>query len=143
MQLAFDGIIKKAVDGEIATAGVSDGIAENDISRMASVLVIGFGSEGGDLELVIVFENDDDTKFAADGNSAWEKFFDLVGKSRSDNVIIARFAAEEIIANTPADPIGGEAGLLEAADDLSGGFGHRVPDKRNHEWTRINTNESR
>jgi hypothetical protein len=33
--------------------------------------------------------------------------------------------------------------LLEAADDLSGGFGHRVRDKRNHEWTRINTNESR
>jgi len=135
MQLAFDGIIKKAVDGEIAAAGVSDGISKNDISGMASVLVIGFGSEGGDLELVIVFENDDDAKFAADGNSAWEKFFDLVVKSGGDNVIITWFATEEIIANTAVDLIGGEAGLLEAADDLIGGFGHRVPDKRNYDWT--------
>lgn len=140
MQFALDWIIKKAVHGKVAAAGVSDGIAKNDIGRMASILVIGFGAKGGDLELVIVFENDNDAEFAADGNGALEKFFDLVGQGGGDDVIIPGFAAEKEIANATADPIRGEAGVLETADDLSGGFGHRVPIRETtngHESTRM------
>ena len=124
VQFTLDRIIEEAVDSKIAAAGVGDGIPENDKFGMASILVIGFSAKGGDLELVIVFEDDNHAEFATDGNSAFEKLFDLVGQSGGDDVVIARFAAEEIIANAAADPIGGEASLLEAAHDLSGGFGH-------------------
>jgi hypothetical protein len=122
MQFAFDGIIEEAVDGEIAAAGVGDGVAKNDIGWMASILIIGFGAKGGDLELVIVFENDDDAKFASDGNGAWEEIFDLVGQSGGDDIVIARFAAKKKVANATADPISGEAGLLEALDNVSSDF---------------------
>src|SRR5690242_17579038 len=132
MQLPLDGIIEEAVDGEIAAACVCHGVPKDDVRRMASVLIIGFGAKGGHLELVIVFKNNDDAEFAADGNGALEKLLDLVGQSGGDDVVIARFAAEEEIANATADPIGGEAGLLQATDNLSGGFGHQVPNKRNH-----------
>jgi len=135
MQFALDGIEEEAVDGKIATACVGDGIAKNDIGWVASILIIGFSAKGGDLELVIVFENNDDAEFAADGDGAFEKTFDLVGESRGDDVVITRFAAQEVIANAAANPIGGEAGFLETLDDLSRSFGHHVADKRNYEWT--------
>jgi hypothetical protein len=130
MQFAFDGIEEEAVDCKIATACVGDGVAKNDIGWVASILIIGFGAKGGDLELVIVFENNDDAEFAADRNGAWEKVLDLIGKSGGDDVVIARFAPEEKVANAATNPIGGEAGLLEALDDLSGGFGERLQRRR-------------
>ena len=140
VQLALDGIEEEAIDGEIATAGVSDGVAKNDIGGMATIQIIGFGAKGGDLELVIVFEDDDDAEFASNGNGARKEIFDLVRQSGGDDVVILRLAAEEIVTNAAADPIGGEAGLLKALNDLNGGFGHPGPLRKTtngHESIRI------
>jgi hypothetical protein len=127
VQFPLDRIVEEAVDGEVAAASVSDSIAKNDVGWMASVLVIGFSTKSGDLKLKIVFEDNYDAEFAADRNGAFEKLFDFVRESGGDDVIVAGLAAEEKIANAAADPIGGKAGLLEATDDLSGGFGHSGP----------------
>src|SRR5215831_4768128 len=141
MQFPLDRIEEEAVYCKVPTTSVRYRIAENDVGRMASILIIGFGAKCGDLELVIVLEDDYNAKFAPDWNCMLEKLFDLVGQGRSDNVVIARFAAEQIITNAAADPKRRITGLLKASDDLSGSFGHQDPYKRNHEETRINTNE--
>ncbi len=70
VQLSGDGVEEQAVDGEIAPAGVGLGIGERDVLGMTSVLVIGLGAIGGDLEFMTGFEDNDDAELAANGNSA-------------------------------------------------------------------------
>jgi hypothetical protein len=172
VQLLRDGVEEKAVDGEIAAGGVGLGVAEGDLFRMAAVLVIGLGAEGGDLEFAAGIEDDEDAELAADGNGAREKGLDLGGESGGGDVVVLGIAAEEAVADAAADPVRGVAGRLEAADDAGGEVGQgrvhseelnhkdttdtkaefvltqRRKDARtqrgnlNHEWTQIHTEQA-
>jgi hypothetical protein len=120
VQLLRDGIKEEAVDGEVAAAGVGLGVAEGDLFRAAAILVVGFGAEGGDLEFMAGFKDDDDTEFAADGKGAAKEALDLGGQGGGGDVVVLGFAAQETVADAAADPVRGEAGRLEAADDVGG-----------------------
>ena len=74
--------------------GVSGGISKNHLLWMPPILVIGFGSKGGDLELLLTFEDDHHAKLSSNGNSSFKERLDLVGQSRSHDVIITRLASE-------------------------------------------------
>ena len=125
VQLFAHGVVEQAVDGEVAAAGVGHGVAEHDAARAAAILVIGLGPESGDLEGLAVFDHHHNAELASDGQCAPEKAFDLLRQGGGDDVVIARRAAEQEVAHAAADPESGEAGLLQAADDvqrrLSGG----------------------
>jgi hypothetical protein len=123
VQLSGDGVEEQAVDGEIAPAGVGLGVAEGDVLGMAAILVIGLGAEGGHLEFMAGFEDNDDAEFAAHGNGARKKGFNLGGQGGGRDVVILGFAAEKAVADAAADPVRGVAGRLKSADDAGGEAG--------------------
>ena len=54
----------------------------------------------------------------ADGDGRLEQFLDLFRPRVRGDVVILRFASEQKIAHAAADPERGEAGRLQAADNV-------------------------
>ncbi len=106
--------------------GIGHGIAKDDALGTAPVLIIRFRAEGGDLELLVFFENDYDAELASDGDSPGKELFDLIRQSRGGHVVIRWVTAKEIIADTAADPKSGKAGFLKALDDSESKVTDRV-----------------
>ena len=77
-QFLLDWIIKQTVDGKVTSSRIRSGIAKADRLRMAAVAVIGFGAEGGHLELVVRLDNYQDPKFTANRDGPREQCFDLL-----------------------------------------------------------------
>jgi hypothetical protein len=63
------------------------------------------------------FQDHQHAELASDWYGALERLFDLLRQGRGGDIVIARRAAEQEITNAPADPKGGETGLLQAAHD--------------------------
>ena len=84
---------------------------------MPAILVIRFGAEGGDLELLFPFDHDHHPELAPDGNGVLEELLDLLRQGGGGDVVIARLAAQQEIAHAAAHPEGGEPGALQPADD--------------------------
>ena len=118
-------IVKKPVDGEIAAERVGFRAGENDFLRPPAVAVFRLGAKGGDLELLLVLDDDHHPEFFPDWNGFLEKFFNLLRSRVGGNVVILRLASEQKIAHAAADPERGEAGRLQAADNFSGGCARR------------------
>src|SRR5207302_3538849 len=97
-QLAFDRIEEQAIDGKVAAFGIGFGIAENHDLGAATVLVISFSAERGDLKFVAIGDDDDDAELAPHGDRSWKHFFDLVGQGRGYDVVIIRRSTEKEIA---------------------------------------------
>src|SRR5206468_4795563 len=72
VQLVPDGIEEQPVYRKIPACCIRHGIAEDDVLRMATVLVIGFRAERRDLELVLLFQNYDYAELAPDRNGTGE-----------------------------------------------------------------------
>ena len=75
-------IIKQPVDGEVAPACVSPGIAERDPFGVSAVPVIGFGAEGGNLELPPPSTTMSTPNFRPTGIVRVKNLLDLVRQSR-------------------------------------------------------------
>ena len=126
MEFLEDWLEIEAVDGEIASLSIGLSVAEANVFGVAPILIIGFGAEGRDLKLMAAFDDDDDTEFAAYGDSAGEERFDLVGQGGGNDIVIARFAAEEEIADTATDPKSDKPPGLQTPDNGRGVFAQRV-----------------
>ena len=122
VQLFAHRVVEKAVDGEVAPAGIGRRVAKANLFRMPAILVIRLGPERSDLELVAAFDHHHHAELAADRNGALEGSLDLVRQRGGDDVVIARLALQQEIAHATADPEGGEAGGLEAGHDILGCF---------------------
>src|ERR1700733_10956210 len=120
-------VVKKSVDGEVATQSIGFGIGKNDFFRTATVFVIRFGAKSGDLELMPAFDDDHHAEFSADGDGAFKKFFDLLRPRISDDVEILRLASEQKVAHAAADPKSGEPSGLKLLHDFCSGFFHSSP----------------
>src|SRR5579883_302895 len=112
VKLAGDWVIKQAVHRKIPAARVGNRIAETHLFRMSPVPIFRFRPESRHLVLVVPFDDDNHAKLAANGNCSLEQPLDLLRKRRRDDVIIARFTAQQEITNAPADPERFESGFL-------------------------------
>jgi hypothetical protein len=71
---------------------------------------------------MFVFDNDHHAEFSSNANGAFEKFFDLFRSRVRGDVKILRFASEQKITHTTADPERGETSSLQTADNLNCSF---------------------
>ena len=113
-------IVEKSVHGEIAPLRIGLGVTERDLLRMAAIAIIRLGAKRGDLELMPAFEDDHHPELFADGDGAFEQFFDLFRPRGRGDVIIPRLASQQKIAHAAAHPERAEARALEMADDFNG-----------------------
>ena len=72
--LFFDGVIEHAVDREIAAARILLRVGKSHLRRMSAVEVAAFGAERGNLNLHILYQNDNNAKLCANLDRAMEKF---------------------------------------------------------------------
>src|SRR5436190_23969394 len=70
VQLLLGGIVEEPVDSKISPLGIGHGIAERNPFRVASILVIAFGTEGGDLKLMLFCQHDHHSKLPPDRDRA-------------------------------------------------------------------------
>ena len=122
--LLFDRIEEQAVDGEVAARGVLLGGAESDAVGMPAVAIGGVTAEGRHLDHACRLgpEHRNHSEGGADGQGApvAEKLADLLGHGVGGHVIVLGRAAEELVADAAAGPIGLEAGPAQAANHLGG-----------------------
>src|SRR5438477_12979646 len=62
LQFLVNRIKEEAVDREIAPQRIRHGISERHLLRVPAILVIRFGSECGDLKLMLAFDNNHDAE---------------------------------------------------------------------------------
>src|SRR5204863_5290381 len=101
-----------------AASRVSHRVAEGNVFRVPAVAVICFSTKRRNLELMAAFDDDHYPEFAPDGDGVFEKFFDLFRQRGRGDVVIAWLAAQQIIAHAAADPEGGVARGVEAANNV-------------------------
>ena len=120
---ATNGIVKEAVDGEVAALGIGLRVAEGDFRGATTIHVCAVASKSGDLKVVSVFVDDDDAEMRADGVGAREERLHLLGACIGGDVVVMRFEAEEHVAHASTGIERAVAGLAEAADERTcGGF---------------------
>ncbi len=128
----LDRIVEQAVDGEVAARGVFLGRAEGDAVGMAAVAVGGVAAEGGHLDRAGRLRPDhrNHPEGGADGQgaAAAEQLADLLRRGVGGHVVVLGRAAEQLIADAAAGPIGLEPRPAQPADHLDGEtalfFGH-------------------
>lgn len=116
-RLVRDRVVEKAVDGEVAPLGVLLRRRERDRRRMAAVDVRVVGAECGDLDLVAVLHDDDDSELRADLDGAREERRDLLRPRAGGHVVVVGRAAHNHVAHAAAGEVGREALLLQAPHD--------------------------
>ena len=121
-----DGLEIEAVNGEIAPLSIRLSVAKAYLFGVAAILIIRFGAESGDLKLMAVFDDDDDTELATYRDGVQEQRFDLARQCGGDDIVITGLAAKEEIADAAADPQGVKAGGLETPDNSRSVYTQRV-----------------
>ena len=130
---SLDRIVEQAVDGEVAARGVFLGRAEGDAVGMPAVAVGGVAAEGGHFDHAGRLRPDhrNHAEGGADGQraAAAEQRADLLRRGVGGHVVVLRRAAEQLIADAAAGPIGLEARRAQPANHFGGEtalfFGHQ------------------
>jgi hypothetical protein len=122
MHLVLHWIKEKAIDRKITALGVGDRVPKADLLGAASVTVISFCAKGGDLKLLTLLNNDNDSEFFTDRDATLEGFANCVWPRVGCHIVVGRFAPEQKVADTAADPKSLEAGFLQSGNDVSSDF---------------------
>jgi hypothetical protein len=101
----LERVIEEAVDREVTSQGISPGAGKRHLARMAAVLVVGLRSEGGHLKLLSFLDDNDDAELLPDGYRPGEELLNLVWFRRCGDIIVVRFATQENVSHTAANPI--------------------------------------
>lgn len=117
---AGEGILKEAVDGEVAALGVFLGRGEFNGFGAATVFVGAIGAEGGDLDHFVIAFHDDDAEVCADGIGSFEKGLDLGGSGGGGEVVVLGFLAEELVADGTTGKVDDMTSLAQDAGGFDG-----------------------
>src|SRR5439155_5052504 len=112
------GVEKKAVHGKIPARRIGLGAGELDSAWASAICVVCLSAEGGNLELMAMFENKHHAKLFSNGNRVRKQRLNLFGTGGRCDIIVHRFSAQQEVAHAAAYPIGFEAGGLEPANNL-------------------------
>ena len=113
------GVKEEAVDGEVATLRVFLRGGEGDGLRAASVPIRAVGAESGDLDPAATGgRNDDDAEVGADELAAGEECGDLGWGGGGGDVVVLRFAIQQMIPDGAPGEEGLMASLVETVDDV-------------------------
>ena len=137
VQLLGQRIVEESVDREVAADGVLAGVGETHRFRAASVLIVCFGAEGGDLILLPFLDDDHDAKLFTHRDGVREETLGVIGPRIRGDVEVLRLAPKQRVTHAAADEEGLESGGLQLAGDVGGGGAHGG--NFNHGWTRMNT----
>ena len=117
-----EGVLKKTVDGEVASAGIFFGVGEGDGFGATAIVIGTVVTEGGDLEVLSVFFYEDNAEVGAYGVGVLEEGLHLVGGRGGRDVEVFGANLEELIAHAAASEEGFVSGVEEAGGHCGGVF---------------------
>ena len=122
------GVVRRieehAVDREIAAPRVLFRRREAHFRRVPAVKINAVSPEGRDLELEVIFQNDDDAEMCADRIGTMENFLHLGGARVSCDVEIFWSLTADEIAHAAAGEVGDVAGCAQSIDESACGRKH-------------------
>ena len=118
-------IEEHAVNREIAAARVFFRRREVHLCRMPPVEINAVGPESRDLELQVIFQNDNDAEMRADRVGPAEDFLHFLRSRVGRDIDVFRRLPADQIAHAAAREVGNVSGRAQSIDERTSGQNHR------------------